>query len=141
MPCGWKTYLHLIKQCMPMEMSSLLASCIILYSCILDPDALAKDIFLQEYCLREAVLIAVFAIIDWTMAITKDRQGNILILHCTASVLPSKANKKKYKKIKIYFYYLFILSSTSKKRLKGLLKKLASMSCRHFQSSHEAFNN
>jgi len=56
-----------------MEMSSLLASCIILYSCILDPDALAKDIFLQEYCLREAVLIA-FAIIDRTMAITEDRE-------------------------------------------------------------------
>lgn len=56
-----------------MEMSSLLASCVILYSCILDPDALAKDIFLQELCLREPVLIA-FAIIDWIMAITKDSE-------------------------------------------------------------------
>lgn len=102
-----------------MEMSSLLASCIILYSCILDPDALAKDIFLQEYCLREAVLITVFAIIDWIMAITKDRQGNILILHCTDSVLPLKTTppKKINKFKKIYFYCLFILSSTSKKRL------------------------
>lgn len=106
-----------------MEMSSLLASCIILYSCILDPDALAKDIFLQEYCLREAVLIAVFAIIDWTMAITKDRQGNILILHCTASVLPSKANKKKYKKNKNLFLLSVYFKQYIKKEIKGVIKE------------------
>ena len=72
-PCRWKTYLHLIKQYMPIEILSLLASCVILYSYIPDPDALARHIFLQEYCLREPVLIA-FAITDWTMAITKDRE-------------------------------------------------------------------
>lgn len=92
-PHRWKTYLHLIKQCMPIEISSLLASCVILYSYILDPDALARDIFLQDYCLREPVLIA-FAIIDWAMAITKDRET--LILHCTGSFLPLTINQKSH---------------------------------------------
>lgn len=62
-PCKWKTYLHLIEQGMPIEISYLLASCVIPYSCIVDPDALARNIFLQEYFWREPVLI-VFAIID-----------------------------------------------------------------------------
>lgn len=58
---------------MPIEISSLLASCVILYRHILDTDALARDIFLQEYCLKDHVLIA-FAVIDWTMANAKDRE-------------------------------------------------------------------
>jgi len=58
---------------MSIETASLLGSCVILYNYMLDADALARDIFLEEYCLRELVLIA-FAIIDPTMAITKDRE-------------------------------------------------------------------
>lgn len=72
-PCKWKTYLHLIEQGMPIEISYLLASCVILYSYIADPDALERDIFLQEYCWREPGLI-LSAIIDRTMVITKDRE-------------------------------------------------------------------
>lgn len=73
MPCKWETYLHLIEQGMPIEISYLLASCVTLYSYILDPDALARDIFLQEHCRGEPVSIA-FAIIDQTMAITEGRE-------------------------------------------------------------------
>lgn len=72
-PSKWKTYLHLIEQGMPVEITYLLANCAILYSYIVDPDALERDLFLQEYCWREPGLI-LFVIVDQTMVITKERE-------------------------------------------------------------------
>lgn len=120
MPCKWKTYLHLIEQGMPIEISYLLASCVILYSYIVDPNGLARDIFLQEYFWREPVLI-VFAIIDrpWQSLKTGKHFNSAL-----CSLILAFKNKQTDKSI--YFSNLCIIKK--KKNIQWAIKEASSVS-------------
>lgn len=115
---------------MPIEIACLLASCVFFSSNIVDPDALARGIFLQDYFWREPVLI-VFAIMDrpWQSLKTGKRFNSAL-----CRLILAFKNKQTNP-------FIFLVCVSLKKGIQWAIKEASSVSCRHYQPSYEASSN